>query len=92
MKITSKRGIHNTDNSVGFINIEDWKGAEMTINTDYMKNMLQVIDNLGELGLDVEKCHIGIAPLTEDAPGGLFCVFLDPNKTVAYAIAGKTEE
>ena len=92
MKITSKRGIHNVENTAGIINIEDWQGADMTINVEYMKSALKVIESLNNMGLDVENFHIGIAPPIEGSSTAIFCIFLDSNKTVAYAIAGVKED
>lgn len=89
MKMKSEGGIHNRDNTAGFVNIEDGEGAEMRINPEYLKTALKVIDSLSGLVLATSDIHIGITPQTGENTTGLFCVFLDPNKTVAYAIAGK---
>ena len=90
MKITSKGGIHNAENSAGFVNIEEVEGTTMRINAEYLKTALKVIDTIEGMGLNTENISIGIVSLTEEKER--FCIFLDPNKTVAYAIAGKTEE
>ena len=92
MKIPSKGGIHNRNNTAGFVNIENWEGTEMKIKLEYLKIALKVIETLNGLELDVSNIHIGISLPSKERPAGLFYVFLDANKTVAYAIAGKTEE
>ena len=92
MKIISKGGIHNAENTAGIINIEGWEGATMRINVVYMKSALKVIENLNNMGLDGENFHIGIAPPIEGSSTAIFCIFLDSNKTVAYAIAGVKED
>ena len=89
MKITSKGGIHNRDNTTGFVNIENWEGIGMRINPEYLKTALKVIDTLDGLELDMSDIHVGISPPSNENTAGLFCIFLDANKTVAYAIAGK---
>ena len=92
MKITPKEGLCNAEKTAGIVNIKGWEGTEMIINIEYLKTALKVLETLNGLELDVNNIHIGISLPSKERPAGLFYVFLDANKTVAYAIAGKTEE
>jgi len=90
MKIKSKGGIVQKDNIAGIVNIEDWKGATMRIDIKSLQRAIDVLTRLREVGLDAEEAIIGISEesQTEEKPG-VFCVFFDSNKTVAYAVMGK---
>ena len=90
MKIISKGGMLTKDNTGGIINIEDWIGYTMTIDKESLKDAIGIFDDLAESGLNTNNIHIGISK--DGLKTGIFCMFLDVNKTVAYAIAGKREE
>lgn len=87
MKVTVKGGLKRKDNTAGFVNIENWKGATMRINKTLLDSVMRILTSLDEELIDVENLQIGIS-----AESNMFCVFLDPNKTVACAIMGKIEE
>ena len=94
MKITPKDGLCNAEKSAGIVNIKGWEGTEMIINIEYLKTALKVIESLNEigLGLDMDNFRIGITPPTKELTAGAFFAFLNSNRTVAYSVAGKTEE
>ncbi len=78
------------DKTGGIVNIEDWIGYTMTIDKESLKDAIDIFDTLAENGLNTNNIHVGISK--DGFKAGIFCMFLDVNKTVAYAIAGKREE
>jgi len=91
MKVIVKGGMKQKDNVAGIVNIENWEGTTMVISEELLQKATNVLRVLREVDFDTENVRIGISKGSK-TPAGMFCVFLDTQKTVAYAVAGKLEE
>jgi len=90
-----KRGIVNKANTAGILNIKDYDAPTMFISRDLLEEGLLVLKLLDEHGLKTENIEMGIvAPkdkANETGNSKVLCIFLDAEKTLAYAIAGRVE-
>lgn len=88
-----KRGIINKTNTAGILNIKAFDAPTMFISRELLKEGLSVLKMLDKHGLKTENIEIGIvAPkdkANETGNAKVLCIFLDAEKTLAYAIAGR---
>jgi len=96
MKIEHRGGMKNKAGTSSFVNIEDFEGATMRISKEMLKQSIAIIEKLDEVGIDSEYINIGISKIHPEGntmrDAGVFFVFLDAKKTLAYAVAGAYAE
>lgn len=94
MKIV-KRGIVNKSNTAGILNIKDFDAHTMFISRELLEEALLVLKLFDEHGLKTENIEMGIVEpkdANETGNAKVLCIFLDAEKTLAYVIAGRTED
>jgi len=92
MKVEHRGGMKNTSNTAGIVNIEDFEGTTMRISKELLKQSLATIEKIGDgMGAEDEYIDIGISSY-QSKDTATFFIFLDPKKTLAYAVAGAYEE
>ena len=90
MDVKHHGGMKNKSNTAGFINIEDFEGTTMQISKTLLKQSIAIIEKFDDADMDNEYIDIGISKF--ESPGAkTFFIFLDPEKTLAYAVAGANE-
>ena len=90
-----KRGIVNTANTAGILNIKEFEAPTMFISRELLEEALSVLKLLDEHGLKTENIEMGIVAPKDNANktrnSKVLCIFLDAEKTLAYVIAGRVE-